>query len=167
MQSFTVSHKYDVSSDVLFDTLTDPAIDRYLVEHIPEVKSRELVETREEGDIVERTVKASLNPTIPGFVRSIVSADMFVWKEVLTGNKKTKTIDMTISPIKMADKFKFTGRIEVKDTPDGGSCRDLVGKVEVLIPIVGKTAEKFMVEELRKNMVLEGNAVAEYLESRK
>jgi len=147
MQQINVVHDFPgISPDRWFEIYLDDGFNEELERRL-DVKSRKVLESKQDGDIVRRRVK--MEPNVPGMFQKFVKDGMSI-EEQSTVYLDRHHVDWTTIPSMGGDKFKSSGTLEVAAQGDG--CRrTLKGTVEVKIPLMGKKIEKKILETIHQS----------------
>jgi len=152
---FKLEHDFPKISLELFEThLNHPNLNKMLAK-MPAFRSRELVEqqTLKNGEILWK-FKVVAGGDVPPAVQRILSADMFTWWENSRFVPDEHCIYWEIEPLVGKGKFEGKGTWQLFEEADGTS-RVIEGEVSVKIPLIGKVAEAFIVNELKRNFEVE------------
>jgi hypothetical protein len=153
--TFRLEHRFpDISIELFERYLNHPELIGMLSD-MPAFRSRDLVEKEElENGQVNWKFRVVAGGKVPPAATKILSEDMLTWFENTRFAADEHCIYWTIEPIKIKDKLNCHGTWKL--IPDGeGTRRVIEGTVEIKVRIVGKIAEKFLVEELKKNYDVE------------
>lgn len=167
MRSFTMTHSYDVDPRALMDAMLDPELNAFLSDgRVPDLKSRkELSRTEERGTIVRR-VHCVPVPKIPEVAKSVVKPEMIEWVEEARFDVNRGLITVDIIPAGFKNVFHFKGSMRVDPTPQGGSVRRADAELTIKMLVVGKYVEDYLIEEIRRNMDAEGEALKAFIAQR-
>ena len=134
---------------------------------MPAFRSRDLIEKTEEPDgKVTWRFKVVAGGEIPPAARKVLSEDMLTWVETSTFDPNTHSIAWDIDPMVMKDKFSGSGTWQLVGEA-GGTKRIIEGAISIKFPLVGKVAEAFIINELKKNYTVEPQIHQDFFDSLK
>ena len=147
MQQINVVHDFPgMSPDQWFEIYLDDGFNEELERRL-DVKTRKVLESTRDGDIVTRRVR--MEPNVPGMLKKFVKDGMSVEetsKVYLDRHFVEWGTDVAIA----RDRFKSSGTLEV--TAQGDGCRRVLrGTVEVKIPLMGGKIEKKILETIHQS----------------
>jgi hypothetical protein len=125
------------------------------------ISHREVKEIKDGPEKATRLMYIEAASAIPREVRALVG-DKLSWNEVSTLDKKTNTVSFEIQPT-MKLPLECKGRYEMSAEGSGKVRRVISGDVRVRIPLIGKTVEKFVVNQLVASFEEEEIIVRDYL----
>jgi len=163
MRTFTLMHTYDVAPAELLAAMLDPALNAFLAGRVPDLQSRTELDRREERGLIIRRVHCVPVPKIPEVARSIVKPEMIEWIEEARVDVPRGLVTVHITPSGFKNVFSFKGTIRVDALPQGGCVRRADAELGIKMLVVGKYVEDYLIEEIRRNMDAEGNALREFL----
>lgn len=162
MRTFVLNQTYDVPPAALMEALLHPDVDRFMAANVPDLQSRTELKRTERGSVVERSVRCVPVPKIPEAAQHVVKPDMIQWIEESRADRMTGVISVRVVPDSFKSVFDFTGTMRISGTP-GGSQRRVEGQLSIKMPFVGKLVEDYLIEEIRRNMTAEGDALRVFL----
>ena len=111
----------------------------------------ELLEQKDEGDVVRRRVRIEPPLTgLPGPAKKVIG-DRMSYTEVGTYDRKTGHYKFTVTPSTMPDRVRTEGEIWCEDRGDKKCTRIAKIRVEVKVFVVGKMIEDKIGGDLRKS----------------
>ncbi len=128
---------------------------------MPAFRSRDLVEKTDlAGGATGWRFKVVAGGDIPLAARRVVTEDMLTWHEDTRFVPSEHTIYWNIVPLSAKFREILDAKGIWKLTPHtfgakSGTRRVIEGNIHVKIPIVGKIAETFLADELKRNYVVE------------
>ncbi|MEW5849581.1 MAG: DUF2505 domain-containing protein [Myxococcota bacterium] len=162
MRTLVLNQSYDVPPSVLMDALLHPQLDAFMAERVPDLQSRTELRRVERGNVVERAVRCVPVPKIPEAARHAVKPDMIQWVEESRADRSTGVITVRVIPDSFRSVFDFQGTMRI--TPQGsGALRRVEGQLTIKMLLVGKLVEDYLIEEIRRNMEAEGEALREFV----
>lgn len=158
---FELIHHFDADLDAFVKTVYfDPELNKRLLK-MKNISDRRVKELNDGPDKATRVMFIEVAAAIPKEVRSIVG-ERLGWNEVSTLDKKTNTITFEIQPtVKLP--LECGGKYEMRQEAPGKILRRISGDVKVKIPLLGKTIEKIIVNQLVESFEQEQGIVKEYL----
>ena len=163
MRSFVLSQNYPLVPQEVLAAMLNPALDAFLVQRIPDLQERTEVSRVTRGDLVERKTRVVPQASkIPEVARGVIKHDMVGWVEEARFNLAQRVVTVDILPNSYRDVFRFKGTVRVDPSGDG-SVRKVEGQLDIKIFIVGRYAEDYLIEEIRRNMQAEGDALAAFM----
>jgi hypothetical protein len=148
------------------EALLDPRITALLQERLPDLEKRvELGRTRS-GNVVERRVHCVPIPKIPDAAQAVVKPEMIAWVETARFDLDAGMVDVQIRPAGFRNVFSFQGHMRLEPTGQHACIRRVDAVLEIKIFWVGRYVEDYLVEQIRRNMEVEGEVVREFLDRR-
>jgi hypothetical protein len=132
---------------------------------MPAFRSRDLVEKTDlGGGVIGWRFKVVAGGSIPGAARRVLSEADLTWHEDTRFVPSEHTIYWSIIPLTPRFRAMLDANGSWKLTPHSfadkvgaktGTRRVIEGNIHVKVPLVGKIAESFLAEELKRNYVVE------------
>ena len=134
---------------------------------MPAFRSRDLIDKSDgaNGKVTWR-FKVVAGGEIPPAARKVLSEEMLTWVEPSTFDPTTHSIAWSIDPMVMKDKFQRSGTWQLVGE-NGGTKRIIEGSISIKFPFVGKVAEAFIINELKKNYAVEPQIHQDFFDSLK
>jgi len=147
-----------------------------LAKFIPDVKSVEVVERKDEGDVARLLNRWRAAAQIPGPLKSFISEDKLMWMDHASWDAGRRQCTWSLDFPAFKDAVTCKGETHFYD--EGGATRmtiagDLqvdatkVGAPRLIAGGLGKTIETFAVAFIKPSQERVGKAVARYLDERK
>jgi hypothetical protein len=155
--TFRLEHEFkDIPVDLFERYLNHPELIGMLGA-MPAFRSRDLVDKKDlGGGVVNWRFKVVAGGDIPASARKVVSEEMLTWYEDTKFVPNEHTIYWEITPLAESFRSKLESRGIWKLIPQGNDTRRIIeGSITVKIPIVGKVAEQFIANELKRNYDVE------------
>lgn len=162
MRSFQLQQHYPFQPSEVMGAMLHPGLHAFLEHHVPDLRSRTELELSRRGDTVERKVRCVPSTPIPDAARHLVKPEMITWVEEARFDLSRDTVSIQIIPAGFRHVFSFVGRIVLEADP-GGCRRKVTGEVTIRMPVVGKIVEDYLIEEIRRNMDAEGQALGQFM----
>ncbi len=158
---FELIHHFDAEIDAFVKTVYfDDNLNQRLLK-MKNISAREVKSIEDKGDTAERVVFIEAAAAIPKEARAIVG-EKLGWNEHSRLDKRTRTVSFEIKPL-IKVPLDCHGRYEMVPEADGRVRRVITGEVNVKVPLIGKTIEKFIVKALTESFEEEEVLVKEYL----
>lgn len=125
-----------------------------------------VIEEREEGNILYRTVRTEPERELPSVVASLLGAAKLTYVQKMQFDREKSRMDWTVHLEVMSDKVDVKGATTVSPDGDDGSRRVVDGDITVRVPLVGKRIEKVVVAEFEKSMKRAAEVAMEIVEER-
>ncbi len=163
MRSFVLTQTYDATARQVMDAMVHPDLNTFLAARIPDLKERVELSRSASGDQLDRKTRCIPNPDrIPEVARGVVKPEMVGWVEDAHFDFSRNAVKVAITPNGFRDVFRFVGGIHV--TPQGAGCvRRVEASLEIKMFVVGRFVEDYLIEEIRRNMEAEGEALRAFL----
>ena len=156
-----ISFAYDFPPDVVWACIGDKRSVGYIVERHPEVRSIEIVQTREENERLYLDLRYTMDLPMAGPVKKAMG-DLNAFALELILNTQTQKGTMEATPVRLSDKIKAGGRIYFEQQGDQW-VQTFEGDVTVKLFGVGKLVEKFLISTFQKSYATECRLRNEYL----
>lgn len=161
---FRIQQRFDAPVEQVEAVLLDPAFLARLGQ-LPKLGRPELLDQREDGDVVHRRVRFAFAGQLSAAVTAVVDPARLTWVEESTVDRRTHRTTFRIRPDHYADRLRASGTFTLgADGP--GSRRVAEGDVVVRFPFVGSKVERAIVSGLQDHAEAESDAVAEWLAER-
>jgi len=129
---------------------------------LPRLGAPELLETNQQGPVVERKIRYRFAGELNSAVRAVVDPQRLSWVEESRTDTGALTTAWVIRPDHYAD--KLTGRGTFVITPTAVGCRrTATGEIKVNVFLVGGKVEGAIVSGMREHAVLEQEALMAHL----
>ena len=132
-------------------------------EKIPDLKSAEEVERREDDSVIYIERESSASSFIPPRFRKYVSPDMLKWREHSTWHKARNFHEWRVTPEHYANVIEVHGSTKYEQLEDKGAPRTrrtLEMNFKVKVPLLGPIAETMVFEAFKKNFEKDHEAIA-------
>jgi hypothetical protein len=163
MRSFVLSQALPFPPAEVLDAMLHPSLDAFLLPRLADLQDRRELSRVTRGGVVERKTRCVPQPSkIPDVARGVVKHEMVAWVEEARFNLAQRVVAVDVVPNSFRDVFRFKGTIRV-DPQGMGSVRRVEAQLEVKMFVVGRYAEDYLIEEIRRNMLAEGDALAAFM----
>lgn len=129
----------------------------------PELQHQELIERTQKGNVIRQKRKIELSASVPPALRAILPAEMLKCIDISEYDLDAGTHKFMVRPNFKTDVFKCYGTSKYTEfTGDDGkprTKRELELSVEVKVPIVGKQAEKVILDGYKKNVERDNESI--------
>jgi hypothetical protein len=143
-----VRHEFDCSPERFWELYWDEAFDEALQRGA--AVQREVLEERNDGDVLVRRVRFTPDRELPGAVATLLGAKKLVYESENRWDKKTSTMHWKILPTILPGKIDAKGVFRVNPTSRG--CEQVVdGNIDVNVMFIGGQIEKAVVGEVEKS----------------
>lgn len=140
---------------------TDPALYE-LLGGLPKLGQPEVLERRQDGDVVHLQVRYHYTGNLSPAVKRVVDPDRLSWVEHATHDLARREVDFRLVPDHYRAKLRSSGRYRFEE--QGDMTRRLAeGEVAVRVPIVGGSVERAIVSGLREHLSEETGVVERFL----
>ncbi|MBI5495074.1 MAG: DUF2505 family protein [Deltaproteobacteria bacterium] len=162
MRSFVLQQVFPVPPAEVMQAQLHPGLNAFLLTRVPDLLERTELSRTTRGDVVELRTRCVPAPRIPEVARAVVRPELITWVEEARVDLVRGQIRVDITPAGFRDIFRFKGAIQV--TAQGtGSLRRVEASVEIRMLFVGGLVEDYLVQEIRRNMAAEGDALVEFV----
>ena len=172
MTTFTVETRIPFSVDKVFLAYRDRLPE--VAAHVPNIKKVEVLERKEEGDVVKLLNRWHAKAEIPGPLKALISEDKLSWLDHAAWNSATRSCAWTLDITAFKDGVTCVGETRLVD--DGPTTRMVInGNLTVDVPKLGlpvprllagslaKAVESFAVVLIKPNQEATGKAVERFL----
>jgi hypothetical protein len=129
---------------------------------LPKLGRPELVDQREDGDLVHQRVRYAFAGELASAVTAVVDPVKLTWVEQSTLDRRTHRTRFTIVPDHYKSRLSCDGEF-VLDSTDAGTRRVATGELKVRFPLVGGKVERAIVSGLEEHAEREVDAMARWL----
>jgi uncharacterized protein DUF2505 len=141
---------------------TEPGLYQRLGD-LPKLGRPELVDRREDGDVVQLQVRYRFTGDLSAAARRVVDPAKLSWVEHTTHDLARYQVDFRMAPDHYPDRLRSSGRYSFE--ADGDGARRLTeGELVVRVPLVGGAVERAIVSGLREHLTAEVGVVERFLE---
>lgn len=161
---FKFEHDFDTDPKDFWDIFFD---EEYNVELYRRLKMRErrVVEQKDDGETLLRTVQLTPDKEVPSFVRSLINDLSYTERNVY--RRSRSEMEVVIEPAMMKNKFDFKAIYAVRPLGPGRCRRSFEGDAKVSVMLVGGKIEKFMIDEVRESYETATVVTREWIAKRK
>ena len=156
---YTAEFEFDATADVVWEA-REKRFEH--PERFPELQKQELIDRKEEGDIIKQKRKIELSASIPKALRTILPSEMMKCIDESVYDMKKGTHHFVVKPNFKSDVFVCKGYSKYTET-NGKTKRYIELEVKVKVPIVGKMAEEVILESYKKNVLRDNESMKEMI----
>lgn len=151
---YRIEDKFDVDATRYWDAFNDEAYQVALFEYLDIDYELVSSERTGEGDdlVIVRDKKLTPRRDVPKVIERVAKGAIG-YREQSRFVARENRIDVTTIPTLLADKITTRGVYRLEEIPGGGVNRIYEGECTVSIPIVGKSIEKVIVDEVKASYV--------------
>jgi hypothetical protein len=162
--NFSFVHEFDIDPQGFWDLFFSGPYEEELYKRL-KMKSRTVLEHKDEGNIVRRTQKMEPELNVPSWATSVIKDTGYTEYDVM--NKSTSTMDVRIEPALMKDRFQMNSTFKVTPLGTGRCRREFAGEIRISVPLIGGKIEKLMVEQLREAYDSAAQVTREWISKKK
>jgi hypothetical protein len=141
-------HTFPVSPERLWEIYWDPAFEDRLKQG--STVQRDVLEHRDEGNVVYRRVRITPQKELPAPAAAIVGTKKLVYEQETRFDKSKGIVQWQVVPSFLPDKLDAKGQLRVEPAP-GGCAIVIDGTIDVKVRFVGGQIEKAVVAEVEKS----------------
>jgi len=141
-------HTFPCAPERLWEIYWDPAFEDRLRQG--STVQREVLEHRDEGDVIYRRVRNTPQRELPAAAAAIVGAKKLVYEQETRWDKKRGLVQWQVVPSVLPGKLDAKGQLRVEPAP-GGCVMVIDGNIDVHVRFVGGQIEKAVVAEVEKS----------------
>jgi hypothetical protein len=145
--NFSFVHEFDIDPQGFWDLFFSEPYEEDLYKRL-RMRSRTVLERKDEGNILKRTQRMEPPMNIPSWASSVVKETGYTEYDVL--DKKASRMEVRIEPAMMKDRFHITSWFQVTPAGPGRCRREYAGEIKISVPLLGGKLEKLMVDQLRE-----------------
>lgn len=160
---FRITQQFDAPLERVEGALLDPAFLERLAT-LPKVGRPELLDQREDGDLVHRRVRYAFVGALSSAVTAVVDPAKLTWIQESTLDRRTHRTTFRIVPDHYRDRLAASGTFTLQSAGDG-TRRVAEGDLRVRFPLVGSKVERAIVSGLQEHAAAEERAMREWLAS--
>lgn len=162
---FKFEHGFDVSVEELEAAMFHEDLPSFLVEKMESLKEMEVLERKDNGEVIERKVRYVPVPLIKKVGPKKVPPEAMIWVEHSKYDKRKKemTFDNVPTHPKVVKLMSNKGAIQLRSLGEGRSERVMSGELKVGVPILGRVAEKIIFKTAGKVIEEEAEALKAFL----
>ena len=158
---FRIEQNFDAPLEDVEAAFVDPAFLEELGT-LPKLGRPELVDQREDGDLVHQRVRYAFAGELSSAVTAVVDPDKLTWVEESTLDRRTHRTRFTIVPDHYKTRLSCDGEFVLEPTGTGAR-RVATGELKVRFPLVGGKVERAIVSGLEEHAEREVDAMARWL----
>jgi hypothetical protein len=139
-------------------------------ERFPELQKQELMDRKEDGDVIKQKRKIELSASVPKALRTVLPAEMLKCIDESVYDRSKGTHHFVVKPNFKTDVFTCKGFSKYEEFEEGGKVktkRYLELDVIVKVPIVGRKAEEVILDGYKKNVLRDNDSITEMVEMMK
>ncbi len=162
---FKFEHGFDVSLEELESAMFHEDLPPFLMEKMESLKEMDVLDRKDDGDVIERKVRYVPVPLIKKVGPKKVPPEAMIWVEHSRYDKKKKEMTFENIPThpKVVKLMSNKGVIQLRSKGDGKSERVMSGELKVGVPILGRVAEKMIFKTAGKVIEEEAEALRAFL----
>lgn len=150
---FTMTHTFEVDRPTFEKYLNDPELIE-MARAIPALKTRALVDYRENGKLRTWRFRVDAATEIPERARAVVKPEMLAWIEESTWDPDRHLFTWQIHPTHFADRLECRGTWALFE--EGPRTRRVIeGDLRVKVLLVGRIVEEFVVARVKEQFEAE------------
>lgn len=112
---------------------------------------RELVESREDGDVQYRRRRISVRRDLPAPMRKVLGSDTIRYDQETWRRAGENTLRWKIIPMVLEGRFTGEGVTRIESLPDGGCARIIEGDLTIRVPLIGGKMEQKLVDDVAQS----------------
>jgi hypothetical protein len=164
---FEVEHRFAVTIGAVEAAMTDPDFSAQL--QLPGVAPLQVVDRREDGDVVSMNIAYEFTEQLPAVARGILGSGRLRWVQATVIDRARHRGEFTIVPGSHADRLSCGGSYLFRPVTDSteakGTVRTITGELTVRVPLLGGRAERAITSGLIERLDVEADALATWLAS--
>ncbi len=168
MQRYKITHYYDYGLDTVCDILMDSKTPLYELVDLPNVSATKPISEKDTGDKKYIKNEWCVHGQIPKIAQKLIKPEMLTFIEDSVWDRKKKTYTAKIIPHFFKKQLNARHKVVFSDNGDGRTKRDLVGFIEVKLPIIGRVFELAVIQHLKDNaeadFKISKEALTQYIE---
>ncbi len=145
--NFSFVHEFDIDPQGFWDLFFSKPYEEELYKRL-KMRSRTVLEFKDEGNQVRRTQRMEPELAIPSWAASVIKDTGYTEYNVL--DKATSKMSVRIEPALMKERFQMSCSFAVTPLGPGRCRREFSGEVKISVPLLGGKIEKLMIEQLRE-----------------
>ncbi|HEX3946364.1 MAG TPA: DUF2505 family protein [Acidimicrobiales bacterium] len=157
---FEVDQAIAAPVDRVLAELVDPTFYEALA-GVPGVDAPRLMDRTVEGEAVRLVLAFAFAGSVSGAIRTVVDPSKLTWAVHLTVRPSDRTAEFVVVPDHYPDLLQGSGSHRFTDRGAGGTVRTTGGDLLVRVPLLGRKAEKAIVDGFRRHLLAEGELLAE------
>ena len=126
-----------------------------LVGELPRLGRPEVLDRREDGDVIHLSVRYRFAGDLSPAVKKVVDPARLTWVEESVHDLSRHEVTFHMRPDNYADRLRSEGFYRFEDHGDGGTRRRAEGDLIVRVPLVGRAVEGAIVSGLREHLQAE------------
>ena len=161
---YKFEHDFDIDAKAYWDLFFSEDYNKDLYAEL-KMKEHKILEQREEGGKLFRSVKITPQKEVPAVFRAVISDMSYTERDVF--HRDRSSMDVIIEPALMRDRFDMKGVYSVKSTGEGKCKRTFEGDVKVSVMLLGGKIEKYMIDEMRASYDIATRVTRKWIDKRK
>jgi hypothetical protein len=152
--NFEMTQRFDAAAEEVMGLYCDP--DFYpLLEGVGKIGGPEVLDRRAEADRIIMRIRFRFTGDLPSAALAVVRPERLTWVEHTVFDLAAGTSTTTIAPDHYPDRLQASARSTFRDLDDGGTRRDVAGKLKVHALLVGGQVEKAIVSGMKEHLAEE------------
>ena len=161
---FKLEHTFDCDIISFEKALDHPELNKYLEERLSDIKTREIIERRENGKSVFTSFKVVPDYVLPQSAGKYISQSMLHWMEEATRDRNAHTIIYKIIPPIFKSQFKTEFNYKFTDIGQNKTLRQVFGSIVVVFPGLGQRIEEYITPRIVKVINEEAEIISKFIE---
>ena len=158
---FRIEQQFNASVEEVEAAYLDAAF-LDVVAELPKLGRPQLLDQREDGDVVHQRVRHAFTGHLSSAVTAVVDPAKLTWVEESTIDRRTHRTRFTIVPDHYKSRLECDGEFVLEPTASGAR-RTAVGDIKVRFPLVGGKVERAIVSGLQEHAEAEVQAMERWL----
>ncbi len=156
-----IRHRYDCTPARFWEMYWDDDLDAMLREG--STIQRDVVEEREEGEVLIRRLRFTPQQELPSVAAGILGTNKLVYEQENRFDRGAGVLHWSVMPTILPGKLDARGTVEVSAVGESACEQRVLGDIAVRIPLVGGRVEKAVVAEVEKSWNRTAEACREWL----
>jgi hypothetical protein len=159
--SFHREHEFPAPAAAVAAGMTDAGFVEGLA--LPDVSPAEILDRRHDAEGDELRVRYQYVGQLDPIARRIVGDSHIAWVQVVTVQPDARRGTLTIDPVSLHGRVTCNATYALDPAVDGSTLRTLDGELVIRVPVIGRTAERRVLEGVLRRLDIEADALREWL----
>ncbi len=161
---FRIEHEFEIDAKAYWDLFFSSDYTEDLYRSL-KMRDWEILEQQDDGKTLRRKVKMTPAQQVPAIFQSVIKDTGYTEHDVF--HRERSSMDVTIEPAIMKNKFDMRGVYSVQPLGEGRCKRVWEGDVKVSVMLIGGQIEKYMVDEMKSSYDIATQVTRRWIDKRK
>jgi hypothetical protein len=161
---FRIQHDFEIDAASYWEMFFSADYTEELYRSL-KMRDWKILDEHDDGKTLRRTVRMTPAQQVPTIFQSVIKDTSYTEHDIF--HRERSSMDVTIEPAIMRDKFDMRGIYSVQPLGEGRCRRVWEGDCKVSIMLLGGKIEKYMVDEMHSSYSVATDVTRRWIDKRK